>query len=149
MTDKQILEELLYRSPIFMVISFIISFGLCLMLLPLRGSQKIYVSSVVSIVIPQIACIFPLYFYTFLLGDNYHELSGKIYWSFIAISFFVSPHWILLILLCIVIFVRNFRSEERSYLGDAVAALLIGGTLAALGAYTALTGAAVGPFAIG
>jgi hypothetical protein len=74
---------------------------------------------------------------------------GKIYWSFVAISLFASPQWIPLLILCIIIFARHFRNQERSYLGDAIATLVIGGTFPALVILGALMGGSVEPVEIG
>jgi hypothetical protein len=142
-TDNQIIEELLSSSQFLMAVSFVISLCLCVILLPLHGKQKVYVSVVLSVIIPQLACIFPFYFYIFFLGDDFRPLAGKIFGSFVLISVFVSPQWIGLLILCLVIFARHFRNEERSYLVDALAALVIGGTLAALAIFAAMTGVSV------
>jgi hypothetical protein len=149
MADKQIVEELLARSPIFMIVAFGISFCLCVMLLPLRGRQKVYASTILSIIVPQLACIFPMYFYIFFLHEAGRPTTAKIFWSTQSLSIFVSPQWIALLILSIVIFVRHFRDEGRSYLGDAIAALVIGGTFPTLVAFAALTGAEVEPVEIG
>ena len=149
MMDKQIVEELLSNSPIFMIVAFAISFCLCTMLLPLRGRQKIYLSMILAIIIPQLACIFPMFFYIFFLMEGDRLTSTKIFWSMQSISIFVSPQWLALLILTIVIFARHFRDQQRSYLGDAIAALVIGGTFPAPVAFAALTGAPVDSVEIG
>jgi hypothetical protein len=146
MTDKQIVEELLSKFPIFMIVTFALSFCLCAMLLPLRGRQKVYVSLILSILIPQIACVFPFYFYIFLMGEKYQSFVAKVFWSLVAISTFVSPHWIALVILSVVSFARHFRSPERSYLIDALAALAItaAGAAYAIGMSAALRSGGIG-----
>jgi hypothetical protein len=126
MTDTQIREALLLGAPIFIVVSFAISLCLCLILLP-RIHQRIYVGVISSIIIPQLVCIFPTYFYMFFLADKYHSLFGKIAGSLILVSFWISPHWLALLVLSIVVFLRHFRVAERSYLVEALTALAIAG----------------------
>jgi hypothetical protein len=146
MTDKQIVEELLSQFPILTIVCFVLSFGLCLMVLPQRGWQKIYVGSLLGTVISQLACTFPLYFYVFFAGEKYQNFVAKAFWSLVAISTFVSPHWIALVILSVVSFARHFRSPERSYLIDALAALAItaAGAAYAIGMSAALRSGGIG-----
>jgi len=146
MTDKQILEELFSQSVIVMIACFVLSFGLCLMLLPQTGRQRVYISSLLSIIMPQLACIFPFYFYVFFIEEKYSGLLAKIVWSLVATSTFVSPHWIGLVILSVVSFARHFRSQERSYLIDALAALAIAaaGAIYAFGMSAAIRSGGIG-----
>jgi hypothetical protein len=146
MTDKQVVEELLSQFPILMIVCFVLSLGLCLMVLPQRGWQKIYLGSLLGTIIPQLTCIFPFYFYIFFIGEKYQNFLANVFWSLVAISTFVSPHWIALVILSVVSFARHFRSPERSYLIDALAALAI---TAAGAAYAAGMSAALRSGGIG
>jgi hypothetical protein len=102
-----------------------------------------------SIIVPQLAAIYPLYFYIFFLFETGRPIEAKLFWPIQSMSIFVSPQWIGLLILSIVTFVRHFRVQGRSYLGDAIAALVIGGTFPALVAFGALTGERVEPVEIG
>lgn len=123
MNPIQRIEQLIAYTPYILVASFIISFGVCILILP-KCRQRISKATILSAAVPLFACWLPSCFAFVYALTVEEQLSRRVLASgWICLIAF--PHSIPLAGLTLFVFLRHRRAEERSYSVEALTALSI------------------------
>jgi hypothetical protein len=123
--DRLLVYRTIEDAWLIITITSILSFVLYILIFP-KGPQRIFKAGIAASVVPQLAGFSPMSVYAMYIREMHFKFSlGKGIFRGIFWTFFLYPHFILLSLLCLVVFIRHIRSGTESYKVEALIALFI------------------------